>query len=346
MAKQFLVSIDLNKNEIQNFVVHTLATAPATPVDGQAYFNSTDNTLYMRVAGVWVDITGKVRSITSNTTALTIDNADPSNPAISIADASGVNSGLLTSAFFTDLTNATNAATANTLVKRDVNGDVAVNVLAADSMTIANMGVGATDVATKGYVDGLVTSAMKFQGVIDASTNPLYPADSQGDVWQISVAGLVGGVNGVAVEAGDMVVCTAATSAGGAEATVGADYSILQNNTGAASTTVAGTVRLATGAEVTAGTAANVAVTPADLASAISGVSGGSTPFTALVGDGALTSITVSHNLANQFCMVQVFDAVSNAEVIPDITLTDANTVTLNFTVAPTLNQYRVVVIG
>jgi hypothetical protein len=44
MSRKFLTSIDLNRNELQNGVIHNLATDPGTGVAGQLYFNTVDQT--------------------------------------------------------------------------------------------------------------------------------------------------------------------------------------------------------------------------------------------------------------------------------------------------------------
>jgi hypothetical protein len=75
----------------------------------------------------------------------------------------------------------------------------------------------------------VINVANTYQGVIDCSTNPNYPAATEGQYWRVSVAGKIGGGSGVAVEAGDEILCIA-TNAGGTEAQVGASFMLIQKN--------------------------------------------------------------------------------------------------------------------
>lgn len=106
--------------------------------------------------------------------------------------------------------------------------------LAANSDTVI-----ASQKAIKTYVDGLIAAndAMVFKGVINASTNPNYPAADAGHTYRISVAGKIGGASGPNVEVGDMLLCTVDSTAAGTQAAVGANWAIIQTNIDGALTT-------------------------------------------------------------------------------------------------------------
>lgn len=74
--------------------------------------------------------------------------------------------------------------------------------------------------------------------------------------------------------------------------------------------------------------------------------SGSVNKFSTSVGNGSSTTITVNHNLGTTDVTVMVYDNSTKAVVEPGVTVTDSDNVTLDFTIAPTSNQYRVVVIG
>lgn len=58
MAKLFVTSINLNKNELLNARIQNLSTPPSSPVTGQIYYNNSDNLLYFWNGTEWLTASG------------------------------------------------------------------------------------------------------------------------------------------------------------------------------------------------------------------------------------------------------------------------------------------------
>lgn len=71
MAKKIAVNIDLLGNEIKNFVVDALASAPTAPKAGQMYYNTKDQTLYYRRGNEWSELARAYKKIDINAGAYT-----------------------------------------------------------------------------------------------------------------------------------------------------------------------------------------------------------------------------------------------------------------------------------
>ena len=73
MAINYLNTVDLNKNQLNNAAIQNLGTNPATGVLGQVYYNTTDSVLKICVTAstlaptnaVWAEVGGGVETITT-----------------------------------------------------------------------------------------------------------------------------------------------------------------------------------------------------------------------------------------------------------------------------------------
>lgn len=115
----------------------------------------------------------------------------------------------------------------------------------------------------------------------------------------------------------------------------GTTYTDLGSAPSDASTTVKGIVELATTGEALTGTSTSLAVTPAGLSAR---------SFVTTIGDGANTSYTVVHSLGTRDLIVQLYDASSYDTVYADVTRTQLNELSIQFTNAPASNDIRVLI--
>lgn len=347
MARKFLTNIDMNKSEIQNLIIHKLATAPSTPVEGMIYYNTVDHIPYIYQTASWKDISGELNAILSTTNCVTIqDNAD-GTMSIDLANATTGVDGLFSSADKTILDASTNLNTVSTLVYRDASGDFSATNIATEGVTIssASGSWGLTSAVTKDYVDTLVTSGIKFLGTIDCSANPNYPSANAGDAYIAQPGGLIGGASGVAVSSGDWIIAIN-DNAGGDQASVGTDWDIIENTVGIATEVVSGTIRIATSAEATTGTDDTIAITPLTLAEGLASVSGGAKVHSEDLGNNSLTTFTINHAFNSVAVHMQLYEVATGNLVECDMSVTDANNCEYTFNVAPTVAQYKAVILG
>jgi len=82
-------NIDMQKNQLQNAVVHPLASAPASPVEGQIYYDTTTKELYFRTNNAWVGSAGVTSvsagngiTVTGTTGAVAVSNATVTYAAV------------------------------------------------------------------------------------------------------------------------------------------------------------------------------------------------------------------------------------------------------------------------
>ena len=93
MAK-YLSNIDLSSNELQNAVIHPLGTAPSGPSEGQVYYNTGQDKVYVYNGTAWISIAGDITEIQSATTGqLTISNGTGPIPSLSIVTSAVTNGG-------------------------------------------------------------------------------------------------------------------------------------------------------------------------------------------------------------------------------------------------------------
>lgn len=110
-----------------------------------------------------------------------------------------------------------------------------------------------------------------------------------------------------------------------------------------ATETTKGKAEIATQAETDAGLDDTRFITPLKLANYADGLK----KYTTLIGDGAATSYTVTHGLNTRQVQVEIYRNSGDYDTVQAcVGRPSLNTVELQFSVAPTSNQFEVVVIG
>src|SRR3990167_7997185 len=159
-----------------------------------------------------------------------------------------------------------------------------------------------------------VTMGDLYQGVIDCSSNPNYPAVDKNMYWNVGGPGKVGGASGIDVEVGDVITCITANN-GGTYADVGTKFLITQFNIDPATVT-----------EIRTGTSDAVYVTPNVLADQLNGGSavfsaatlislgGGTTQQLLLTSTSAAADANASYYIGHNIALIST--ALSQTDMI------------------------------
>lgn len=328
MALSYLTDINLNKNELQNAVIQKLATDPSSgQTAGWLIYNTSDNQLKVYDGSAWTNVGGDITGVnitagtgltgTVNTTSgqhtQTIDLADTAVTAGSYGSATAIPTftvdaqGRLTAA-------STVAISTDLTIAADTGSDDIVSV-GTDTLTFAG---------TTNEIDTAVTNNQIQIGLV---ANPT--------------------ISGNLIVSGNLTVS-------GTTTTVNTETINLADNIITLNSNETGTPSENAGIEVERGTSDNVTLRWNEGSDIWELTKDGTnyktiqnveeSTYATSIGDGSATSYTVTHNLGSQDVIVQLYDASSLDTVYADVVRTSTSVVTIDFAVAPTTNDIRVLI--
>jgi len=362
----FRNNVPFNGNQALNFRFEILAASPSGRTDGTVWYNSTANRLEVQTPGgvkqaQWVGEGGgtDATTLSGNNAAFYLNRAN--------------HSGQQTSGSISDFSTAVTTHRLDQMA-------APTSAVSLNAQRITNLAAptGAADAATKAYVDGAIQG---FTGSKDAVR--LVTTANHGLSGLAAIDGItpVGGdrilvaantnaaQNGIYLAAAGAWARAADADASG-ELKSGIVVAVMEGTTYADSqwmltsdvAIVVGTTnqtwtyinRLAdivpgdgltkTGNTLNVGSGTGILVT-ADAIAIDTTLVPRKVSFN--VGDAAATVFTLTHNLNTRDVQVIVYESASPwADVMPTVDRPSVNTVRLSFSIAPTANQFRAVVVG
>lgn len=371
---KYLVNLDLDNNQLLNVVLQNLATAPASPDDGQVYYNTSDSKIYARLGGVWVDITETYAhpTFTAQNPSLNGANVLASLETNSEGHVISSTTRVLTLADlgYTGSTSA-NDYTHPTFTGNTLGGPLSGATVISD-VTVNSEGH-VTDFVTRNLtasdinaiiIDDTVTntiktwSSQKIQNEIDAisttATGSLiykggYDAATNTPNLDSSPTGVMkghtytvtnsGNFYTEAVQPGDMIVAEIDNPTGLS------DWTVVNKNIADivdASETDKGIIKIATTSEVINGTNSTEAVTPSTLLAFYEDAES-NTKYATDIGDGTATLFSLTHNFDTRDVLVDVYDNTTYETVVTNVVRNTLNNINIEVNKVPTSNQYRVV---
>ena len=328
MALSYLTDINLNKNELQNAVIQKLATDPSSgQTAGWLIYNTSDNQLKVYDGSAWTNVGGDITgvNITAGTglTGTVSTTSGQHTQTIDLAD-TAVTAG------------SYGSATAIPTFTVDAQGRLtaASTVAISTDLTIA-ADTGSADIVSVG------TDTLTFAG----TTNEIDTAVTNNQIQIGLVANPT--ISGNLIVSGNLTVS-------GTTTTVNTETINLADNIITLNSNETGTPSENAGIEVERGTATNVALRWNEGSDIWELTKDGTnyktiqnveeSTYATSIGDGSATSYAVTHNLGTQDVIVQLYDTSSLDTVYADVVRTSTSVVTIDFAVAPTANDIRVLI--
>lgn len=369
-AVPFFAPVDLKQNELRNAIVQNLGTAPGSPVSGQVYYDTGSNAVVWYNGSGWINPLSRSNH-TGTQLASTISDFDTQVRTSRLdqmaAPTSSVSMNSQSITNLADPTNPTDAAN-----KRYVDAAIqgvttkpsakyaTTTTLPAYTYSNGTSGVGATITGTSngalanqdGQSPSLNDSVLvKNETSTNQPYNGLYTVTQVGDGSHPYILTRHIDMDSSAEFQGALIAVETGTTLSGSLWLCGNTASVTVGTTNISFT------QLNSASGYTAGNGINIA---GNVISAVAGtgitVTGGginvdtsvvARKYSTTIGDGSSTSFTVTHNLGTQDVLIQVRQAASPYQIVyTDCEATSTTQATIQFSVAPSSNQYRVTVVG
>lgn len=310
---KLLTNLEMNKNQIVDAVLQSLAIEPSEAIAGQIYYNTKNKRAYVYTGSAWIAMDAKDASPTAISIVNTINNGDSLIDIDKIKDIS-------TKLSASNIVDTINKGSENINAEK-ING--LANALGAEAI-IEKINSGNNKINTS-KIDGL-DEKLKIETIIQA----LIASDEA-----IPTTKITGLDNALASKVTDSQAQQKANTAlQEAKEYAKAEISKVIGGASEAYDTLKEIEEILKKSD-----SANKLINQA--------MKGKASKFSQDIGNGRDTEILIRHNLKTQDVLVTLREKESPFKVVyADVEITDENTITLKFAKAPKINEYRAIIVG